>query len=154
MALNNQTYNFSDFVGKKIFALTDAYVYRKFTDKNAFKTIKKGQLIGICAGYIYNKSQRAWWLFFKDSKGVPYAIPQDKKTNGFPQIDMSKLTDQLIEAGVKSREEQAAENKEAYDKSPITAVTETIKELTADIFKKYGIYIIGLAGLLLLTRKK
>jgi hypothetical protein len=154
MALNNQTYNFSDFVGKKIFCGKDAYVYKKMTDKNPFKTIKKGQLIGVCTGYVYNKAQKIWWLAFKDSKGVPYGIPEDKKTNGFPQIDMSKLTDDLIKAGVKSREQQSAENKAAYDKSPITAVTETIKEGTVDIFKKYGIYIAGAVALLLFARKK
>jgi hypothetical protein len=67
---------------------------------------------------------------------------------------MSKLTDDLIKAGVKSREQQSAENKIAYDKSPITAVAETIKEGTTDILKKYGIYIAGAVALLLFARKK
>tara|TARA_R110000868_G_scaffold411342_2_gene703241 strand:- start:383 stop:847 length:465 start_codon:yes stop_codon:yes gene_type:complete len=154
MALNNMTYNFSDFVGQKIFAAKDCYIYRKMTDKKAIKIIKKGQLIGVCTGYIFNTAQKSWWFAFKDSNGNPYGIPQDKKTNGFPQIDMSKLTDQLIKAGVKSREEQAAITKEAYDKSPITAAVETVKEKTASIFKNFGIYILAGAALLLLTRKK
>jgi len=150
MPTNNKTYNFSDFVGKKIFAFTNAYVYKKSTDKNPFKTIKKGQLIGICTGYIYNKAQKAWWLFFKDDKGVPYGIPQNVKTNNFPQIDMAKLTDQLVNAGVKSREEQAAATTAAYNKSPFDA----LQNQATTIFKKYGIYIAGAVALLLFARKK
>ena len=150
MATNNKTYNFSDFVGKKIFAFTDAYVYKKSTDKNPFKTIKKGQLIGICTGYIYNKAQRAWWLFFKDANGVPYGIPQSVKTNNFPQIDMARLTDQLVNAGVKSREEQAEATTAAYNKSPFDA----LQNQASTIFKKYGIYLLAGAALLLLIRKK
>ena len=154
MALNNMTYNFSDFEGQKIFAAKDCYIYRKMTDKQPIKIIKKGQLIGVCTGYTFNPAQKIWWIAFKDSNGNPYGIPQDKKTNGFPQIDMSKLTDQLVNAGVKSREEQAAINQKAYDKSPIDAAVETVKEMTAPIFKNFSIYIIGFAALLLLTRKK
>jgi hypothetical protein len=150
MALNNRTYNFSDFVGKKIFANTNCFVYKKSTDKNAFKIIKKGQLIGICQGYIYNKAQKAWWLFFKDDKGIPFGIPQDVKTNSFPQIDMAKLTDQLVNAGVKSREEQKADTTAAYNKSPFDA----LQNQASTIFKKYGIYIAGAFALLLFARKK
>jgi hypothetical protein len=150
MALNQKTYNFSDFVGKKIFAFKNAYIYRKSTDKKPIKIIKKGQLIGICTGYVYNKAQKAWWIFFKDSTGKPYGIPQDKKTNGFPQIDMAKLTDQLVNAGVKSREEQSEDTTAAYNKSPFTAISQQ----AASIFKKYGIYLLAGAGLILLTRKK
>ena len=141
---NNKTYNFSDLVGKKIYSNQNVYIYG--ASKKPLRVIKKNTLIGIVSSYQFNKNNNTWWLIFKDDKGSSYGIPSVK--GAFPQIQIDKLTDDLINSGTKSIEELHDQNVKDYNKNPFTSIA----NMVGNGLKKHAIWFL-LGGALYVISK-
>jgi hypothetical protein len=127
-------YNLEQLVGKNLYAQKNIPILARPTDKKPIRTISAGNLIGTLYSWIIDKKTNEIYFMFYNGK-VPFYV---KHVPNSKMIDVKKLVTQ----GAKSDEElQAAKE----DKS---------KSTVEKLIKKYGIYIIGFAGLLLLTRKK
>lgn len=147
-------FRLADLKGKKVYAAKPVKLYRSSKDQKSFRTIPAGSLIGTLIRYSLDltgvdprdlksvKKAKVWFLF-KDSNGKDYGF---KFIPGANQINLQKFADQ----GVKTEEQYSAENKAAYEKSPIDAVTES----SGSFIKKYAPLIAaGLVTVILITRK-
>jgi len=127
-------YNLEQLVGKNLYAQKNIPILARPTDKKPIRTISAGNLIGTLYSWVIDKKTNEIYFMFYNGK-VPFYV---KYVPNSGMIDVKKLVSQ----GAKS-DEELQEAKEDASKS-------TVEKL----IKKYGIYFIGLAGLLLLTRKK
>lgn len=147
-------FRLSDLKGKKVFAAKPVFLYRSSKDQKPFRKVPKGALIGKLVNYkldltgidprdLKSVKKAKVWFIFKDSDGKDYGF---KFQPGTGQINLQKFVDQ----GVKTEEQYKAENKAAYEKSPIDAVSET----SGAFLKKYAPLIAaGLVTVILITRK-
>lgn len=147
-------FRLSDLKGKKVFAAKPVFLYRTSKDPKPFRKVSKGGLIGVLTSYkldlkgidprdLKSLKKTKVWFIFKDAEGRDYGF---KFQPGAGQINLQKFVDQ----GVKTEEQYSAENKAAYEKSPIDAVSET----SGAFFKKYAPLIAaGLVTVILITRK-
>lgn len=147
-------FRLADLKGKKIYANKPVKLYRSSKDTKSFKTISSGGLIGTLVKYQLDikgvdpkdlksiKNAKVWFIF-KDSKGKDYGF---KFIPGAKQINLQKF----VEQGIKTEEQYSAENKAAYEKSPIDAISEQ----SGSFIKKYAPLIAaGLVTIILITRK-
>lgn len=140
--------------GKKVFANQRIALYRTSDSTKPFRYVPKGGLVGVLNTYKLDlkgvnptdlksiKNAKVWFVF-KDSSGRPYGFLFKPGTN---QINLQKFVDQ----GVKTEEQHRAENKAAYEKSPITALSEN----SGALLKKYAPLIAaGVVTIILISRK-
>jgi hypothetical protein len=151
-------FRLADLKGKKVFAAKPVELYRSSKSEKSFRKVPAGGLIGKLVKYQLDltgvnprdlksvKKARVWFIF-TDSNGKDYGFYFQP---GAGQINMQKFIDQ----GVKTEDQYSAENKAAYEKSPITAAAETVSETSKDFLKKYAPFIAaGLITVILITRK-
>lgn len=147
--MKDVTYRLSDVVGKNVFAgKRGIYVYKvdKKGKRYKFATIPKFSLIGQLEKYQIldpkqvGKPKETWVLFFKGGGFV--FLPKGEKD----LIDVSKFAAQ----GIKTDEDQIAENQDKYNLSPITAAVDTIKQTVS----KYPALLYIAAGLLIYKMSK
>ena len=129
-----QSYNLEQLVGKNLYAQKNIPILARPTDKKPIRTISAGNLIGTLYSWIIDKKTNQIYFMFYNGK-VPFYV---KHIPNSGMIDVKKL----ISQGAKTDEELLAAKEDAS------------KSTLEKLIKKYGIYIIGFAGLLLLTRKK
>lgn len=147
-------FRLADLKGKKVYAAKPIALYRSSKDNKPFRQVPKGGLIGKLISYkidltgvdprdLKSVKKASVWFLFKDSNGLNYGF---KFKPGAGQINLQKFADQ----GVKTEEQYSAENKAAYEKSPINALTES----SGSFIKKYAPLIAaGLVTVILITRK-
>ena len=142
-----ETYNLSEIVKNK--GVLNAgkrgiYTYRidKTGKRYKDRTLKPGEKIGVLKSYqIFdvkqlNKANETWVLFFDDAKGKFFVFVPKKET-GLIELD------RRFWVTIETDEQKARANKKKYEKSPIDATTETLKEFSTE-------KILPLAGLLLI----
>lgn len=133
-----QTFELADLVGKDIIAASKQPIYLQTkTTAKVYKYIQKGAKFGTFKRYFLDFSSgklipRVWLIFNLNGKDVCFPFKA-----GGNQIDLPKTKGF---ASLESREEKNAREREAYNKSPITAVVETVKE-TAETVGKDGLMI-------------
>jgi hypothetical protein len=147
-------FRLADLKGKKVFAAKPVELYRSSKDQKPFRKVPKGGLIGKLITYkidltgvdprdIKSVKKAKVWFVFKDPSGKEYGF---KFQPGAGQINLKKFIDQ----GVKTEEQYKEENKAAYEKSPIDALSEQ----SGSFLKKYAPLIAaGLVTVILITRK-
>jgi hypothetical protein len=147
-------FRLADLKGKKVFAAKPIDLYRSSKDQKPFRKAPKGALIGKLINYkidltgvnprdIKSLKKAKVWFIFKDSSGKDFGFKFIPKAG---QINLQKFVDQ----GVKTEEQYKEENKAAFEKSPLDAVSQQ----SGQFFKKYAPLIAaGLVTVILITRK-
>lgn len=152
-------FRLSDLKGAKVYANKTINLYKSSKDSKPFRKVLKGDLIGVLDSYSIDVSKvnptqpqtlknTKIWFVFKDVQGKNYGFLFIPKTN---QINLQKF----VEQGIKTEQQYHAENVQAYNKSPIDALTKTISDTSKNLFKNIAPFIaIGLALLIFIKSKK
>lgn len=142
--MEDVTYRLADLIGKKIFAGSRGiYVYKLDKKGKRYRsaTLQPFAMIGKLKHYqIFDAKQvgkpNETWVLFFDGGGFIFLPKKEKNL-----IDVSRFKTQ----GIKSDQQQIAENQEKYNVNPLTAGLNSLKET----LKKYPALIYLGAGLII-----